>query len=410
MTHVTSATAVVLGRIEVERGRLRSARQAMDVVAASMPEVGLDTRANLVLAIGSTDSELAKLAARSRRGGVNQNRLQNLTKLTKATDRVVREAFALATGTLARDQGLDGGACAEADRLIAELAEIVDDRLARPTVPGDAEFLHRAADVIRRRLPDHGVWDLPVMAHEFGHVLAAHLQLYDPINDQVLNLGNTVLGGWPGYSGTQGEELFCDLLATYAMGPSYACTMLLHRLDPLAAMTPDPAATHPPDAIRAAVVLEVLALLTRGEPDDSRYRMTYGQLSAAWTELQEKAPEKSRLAAEPADGVRTQVRVALDFLDQKLKPLRYDWPRAVIWELAAALKENRPPDPGFDYRIRDVLNAAWRLRLSATPCSPLPAHVEARARILISPERAQGRLARDACNQPRPRPDPGYSP
>jgi hypothetical protein len=380
---VTSAAAVVLGRIEVERGRLRSARQAMDVVAADMPTVGLDTRANLVLAIGSTDGELEKLAERSRRYGVNQNRLENLTKLTKATDRVVREAFALATGTLARGRGLDGGACAEADRLIAELAEIVDKRLARPTVPGDAEFLHRAADVIRRRLPDHGVWDLPVMAHEFGHVLVAHLQLYDPINDQVLNLGNTVLGGWPGYSDVQGQELFCDLLATYAMGPCYACTMLLHRLDPLAAITPDPAAPHPPDATRAAVVLEVLALLTRGEPADSRYRMTYSQLSAAWGELLEQVPEMPRHMLEQADSVRTQVRVVLNFLDQKLKPLRYSWPSAGIRELAAALKENRPPGTGIDYRIRDVLNAAWRLRLSAIPGNPLPAHVEARARTLI---------------------------
>jgi hypothetical protein len=378
-----AASTVVLSRIELERGRLAGARGVMEDVATSLPDMGLAVRANLLVSIGGTDHELARLAARTRRSGVNRTRLENLTKLTRATDRVVCEAFDLATGTLVRHTGLDGGACAEADRLVMELADTVDHRLARPTVPGDTEFLHRAADVIRRRLPDHDLWDLPVMAHEFGHVLAAHLQLYDPIDDQVLELGETVVGGWPGYSDTQGEELFCDLLAGYAMGPSYACTLLLHRLDPAATVTPHPGGSHPPDAARAAVVLGVLDLLTAKEPPDSRYRMTYAQLSAAWSELQLAAPASARMTPEEATGITTQVRVALAFLDQRLQPLRYDWPPATVRALADALMANRPPDSGLDYRIRDVLNAAWRLRLAATPDAPLPAHVATGARALI---------------------------
>lgn len=378
---MSSVIPVVLSRIEVERVRLAGASRALKGVSAGAPLIASTTVASLALVIASTDDALAELADAARKR-VTKTRLENLAKLTKATDRVVREAFALAAGVLARSQGLDGGACAEADSLIAELAGVVDARLARPTVPGETEFLNRAADVIRRRLPDHGVWDLPVMAHEFGHVLAAHLKLYDPVEDKILDLGQAVLGGWPDCAGVQGEELFCDLLATYAMGPSYACAMLLHRLNPIAATAPDPGSTHPPDAVRAAVVLGVLTLLTKGEPDDSRYRTTCDHLGVAWRELQQLAPETA-LTPEQSDGVMTQVRLVLNFLSQQLKPLRYEWPSAEIRELAEALKANRAPNVGDDYRIRDVLNAAWRLRVFASVGDPLPAHVETGARALI---------------------------
>ena len=189
MTPVSSVIPVVLSRIEMERVRLGGASRALADVSTVAPLIASATVANLTLAIDSTDGALAELA-NSARTRVTGDRLKNLAKLTKATDLVVREAFALAAGVLARSQGLDGGACAEADSLIAELAAVVDNRLARPTVPGEAESVHRAADVIRRRLPDHGVWDLPVMAHEFGHVLTAHLKLYDPVQDKVS-------GSWP---------------------------------------------------------------------------------------------------------------------------------------------------------------------------------------------------------------------
>ena len=167
------------------------------------------------------------------------------------------------------------------------------------------------------------------------------------------------------------------------MGPSYACAMLLHRLNPIATAAPDPGSTHPPDAVRAAVVLDVLTLLTKGEPDDSRYRTTCDHLGAAWRDLQQLAPETAWLKPEQGESVMTQVRLVLNFLSQQLKPLRYEWPSAGIRELAEALRANRAPNVGDDNRIRDVLNAAWRLRVFASVADPLPAHVETSARALI---------------------------
>ncbi len=382
MTSPPPCAAIVLSRIELECGRLQSAHQAMDRVAADIPVVGAVSRSNILNSIYSTKAQLEALASRTRKHGVTQIRLENLAKLSKAVDRVVQESFALATGALARRQGLDCGACEEADLLIAELAAIVDVRLARPTVPGDSEFLHRAADVIRRRLPDHGVWDLLVMAHEFGHVVIAHLQLYDPVNDQVLEPGNIVLGGWAGLSPAQGEELFCDVFATYALGPSYACTMLLHRLDPAAVAAAAPRDTHPPDAVRATVVLEVLRLLTDDEPPISRHRTMYSLLRQAWTGLQHSA---SNVTEPLPDALKSQVRTALQFLDEKLERIRYKWPGTEVKELADALEENRVPSAEFRYRIRDVLNAAWMLRLNSwISGDPLPTHVEQHARNIIA--------------------------
>jgi hypothetical protein len=385
MTSPPPPAAIVLSRIELECSRLQRAHEAMDRVAADIPMLGDVSRSNILNSIYSTKTQLEALASRTRKHGVTRNRLENLTKLSKAADRVVQESFALAVGALARRQGLDCGACEEADLLIAELAAIVDKRLARPTVPGDSEFLHRAADVIRRRIPDHGVWDLLVMAHEFGHLVIAHLHLYDPINDQVLEPGNIVLGGWADFSGTQGEELFCDVLATFALGPSYACTMLLHRLDPAAVAAADPRDTHPPDAVRAAVVLEVLRLLTKDEPPISRYRTMYSLLSQAWTGLQHSASTEAHETEPLLDAMKNQVRIAVQFLDEKLERVRYEWLGTEVKELADALEENRVPSTEFQYRIRDVLNAAWMLRLNSwISDDQLPAHVEQRARNIIA--------------------------
>ncbi|BCJ47348.1 hypothetical protein GCM10010168_70620 [Actinoplanes ianthinogenes] len=374
---------VILARIELDRFRLRRARQAMAGVATQLPGAGQAMYAKLATTIDETDTGLADLADRTRKYDVSTDRLAALTERRQATDRVVDEAFALATGTLARRDGLDDGACAEADRLIAELAATVDPGLARPTVPGESEFLHRAAFVIRRRVPDHGVWDLPVMAHEFGHVLTTRFDLYDPITNTVRPLGAEALGGWPGCTGPQAEELFCDVFATFATGPAYPCTMLLHRLDPTADATIDPRRSHPPDPVRAAVLLEALNRLTAGEPPEGRYRMVHEQLTLAWAALGEHAPASAAVSAEQQATIRRQVTTTLALLGKKVRPLRYAWRNAVLRQLAQALDGNRKPDGGIGFQIRDVLTVAWLARLDATAAHPAPEHLDDWVRSLI---------------------------
>ncbi|BCY08487.1 hypothetical protein [Actinoplanes sp. L3-i22] len=376
-------TEVLLARIERERYRLRRARQAMDGLLAQLPDLGRAVHPQIMTTIGQADGELDALAGRARRYGVNTARLEEAAARTEATTRVVDEAFALATGTLARSWGLDDGACTEADRLIAELAGRLDNGLARPTVPGDVEFLHRAAYVIRRRVPDHGVWDLPVMAHEFGHVLTMQFDLYDPVTNTARPLGAEALGTWPGYSAQQAEELFCDIFATYATGPAYPCTMILHRLDPVSDATGGPAGTHPPDAVRAAVVLETLHQLTVREPAEGRYRMAHEQLTSAWNALREHVSASAKLSTAQESTVRLQVTGTLGLLGRRAQPLRYEWRNAVLRQLDQALAAGGKPDTETGYQIRDVLTVAWLSRLDATGARPAPEHLETWARALI---------------------------
>jgi hypothetical protein len=161
--------------------------------------------------------------------------------------------------------------------------------------------------------------------------------------------------------------------------------MLLHRLDPAVAAAADPRGTHPSDAARAAVVLEVLRLLTKVEPSISRYKTTCSLLSKAWTALQQSAPAEAHLTEPELAAVKVQARIALQFLDEKLERIRYEWPTTEVHELAEALEQDREPRTDLTYCIRDVLNAAWMLRLNSwVSGNALPAHVQQRGRQVIA--------------------------
>lgn len=373
----------MLGRIELEQKRLASARDALDAIAGNPSSLTCDARTRLLLGVSTMNDELARLATRTHVSGVSRTRLERLTKLTLATSRVAREAFALANGVLARNEGLDHGCCAEAEQLIAELASVVDSKLSRPVIPADGESFHRGTDVIRRRVPDHGIWDLPVMAHEFGHVLSSHLMLYDPIDEQVLELGDLVVGGWPGFAAAQGEELFCDVFAIYVMGPSYAASLLVNRLDPTAPAATDARSTHPSDATRANVILAALSRTTRDEPADGRYRLTCDQLGSAWNGLKECANELAPLPPDEAKAVMDHVPGVIEFLDQRLRRMRYVWRASTLAPLMEAVRHGEAAREGLGHTIRDVLNATWALRLSASPRTPTTSQLEADARVLV---------------------------
>jgi hypothetical protein len=378
-------TSALIGRIEVERGRLRDALAAVDRASKQLPKFGEAARASLANTVRTLDGRWAQLTRTVGKRGISTTQVEELAKLSTATDRLVTEAYGLATGVVLREHGLDDGACELADLLIEELAGLIDPRLARPTVPASAESLHRAADIVRLRLPGHDLWDLPVMAHEFGHLVSAHLKLYDPIEDQVLEVGQRVLGDWTGLSGQQAEELFCDLFAIYALGPSYACTLLLHRLDPTMPSTVQAGSTHPPDAVRAAVVLEVLRLLTKDEPRLNRYRTMTVRLTGAWDAIRQVAPAEAQLPDAERERFGGQAALVLAFVEENLKGLRYRWSSEIVLGLAGALQGNGESGVDDLPNIRDVLSAAWMLRLNAWHAGKVaPRDIEARGRELIA--------------------------
>jgi hypothetical protein len=354
--------SILLGRIALEQRRLERARSTL--VGAGPAAVRLESMAGdrLRTLLGDMDRRWADLARAVGRGDVDAARLGRLDSLQRATDRVLSEALALSLGALAREFALDDGVCDDADLLIRELAGRIDRRFARPTVPGEQEVLHRASDVVRCRVPGHGLWDLPVMAHEFGHLVVAGLQPYDAVGDQVRRPVDAWLAQFDGPRRSRAEELFCDMFATYALGPSYVCGLVLHRLDPSAPPSPAADATHPSPAARVHACLWTLRRLQH-ERDTlaGPYDRVLTLLTAAWDALQ---PPSGRLTEADRGALGPDVAACWTQLEQHLGTVRYGWSghvRALVTEL-----ERGEPAPA-GYGPADVLNAAWISRLESWP-------------------------------------------
>src|SRR4029079_12704661 len=66
---------------------------------------------------------------------------------------------------------------------------------------------------------------------------------------------------------SQETELFCDLFATYALGPSFLCTLVFHRANPAAEAETAAQSSHPSDPVRFFAVRRLLQQL-RGNTDE----------------------------------------------------------------------------------------------------------------------------------------------
>jgi hypothetical protein len=378
----TSARVTVLhGRVALEKQRIADARRLVSA-GPGADELRRIAGDRLGTMLRDVETRLDRLAGRVAAGDAGPDRMSTLTELQTATDRVCAEVLTLALGALARAAGVDHGMCGQADTLIRELADRVDRRFARPTVPGSQEQLHRAADVVRQRAPGHGLWDLPVMAHEFGHVVATGLQAYDAVNDQVWRPVESWLSEYDGARRQQVTELFCDVFATYALGPSYPCTLLLHRLDPAGRAVAAAGDTHPGDPSRAYACLWTLRRMHGdGSPP---YARQLRQLTTAWAELQRDVPSWARLTDDQRATVHGDLAGCWGPLDEALGSLRFEWsPR--IRDLVAHLTDPRTAAPPDGHSTADLLNAAWIVRLEAwSSGAEAPADLEKCAQALLT--------------------------
>src|SRR5580698_440487 len=107
--------------------------------------------------------------------------------------------------------------------MLAELAAAVTLRTPQLTTLAESEFYRRSSRVIRLRYPASTVWDLPVLAHEFAHSFGPLWLVQNAVDPHPretfvrdADLGSLRIN----------DEYFCDLLATFLLGPAYACTCL----------------------------------------------------------------------------------------------------------------------------------------------------------------------------------------
>ncbi len=298
---------------------------------------------------------------------------KSLSTRVQTGDRLLAECLAVVAGAFSRPIRTIDAACREAQAVTEELVGLTSISPDHTVIPAEAECVSLLSSVVRRRFPDHGVWDLPVIAHEFGHLVARDLIDVNPLTGSEARPLADLLSG----HARQMAELAADVFGVLVYGPAYCMALVLHRMDPsTVAVVESQGATHPGDASRVEGVLHALRLL--GLSDIPARRQQYDfvdtALRAWWAEAQADVESSSRLNEDDAARVRSQVGKIWDELTRsKVYSIRYR-SFAAAGKLAAAGPDNEKSGRPAH---RDVINAAWLVRFrSWRDGRPLPDWVE----------------------------------
>ncbi|MGY1804342.1 hypothetical protein ACI78T_13780 [Blastococcus sp. SYSU D00922] len=280
----------------------------------------------------------------------------------RTVDRVLAECLAVVAGAFTRPIPRISSSCEEAQGLAQELHGLTRVAADHSIIPAETECASLVSTVVRRRFPDHGIWDLPVVAHEYGHLVARDLLDVDPVSGDTSRPLADFLAG----RRRQAAELAADVFAVYVLGPAYPLTLVLHRMDPTAGAVSAADATHPGDASRVAAVLHLLGRLSACDIEERRrqYDFLVTTLTAWWSDAQSAAPPSARLTELEAASVTAEAdRIWDRIASSRLAGTRYaTFPEARA--LADVLGEARTPGRD-EVSCRDALNAAWLARFRA---------------------------------------------
>ena len=130
------------------------------------------------------------------------------------------------------------------------------------------------------------MWSLPLIAHEFGHVVQnednyAYLKEgREPILEVLRKSSSTDEDRVK----EEFEEYVADSFATYVMGPAYACAAIHVRLNPAAAER-EPNVERRYDRERAEVILGTLRMMNEETKVTQEYWGILNRLEAHWNEM-----------------------------------------------------------------------------------------------------------------------------
>lgn len=260
--------------------------------------------------------------------------------------------------------------CELADRLLAEYEERTGLAWNSRTILGPGALVDLDTEIIRIRFPDWSLWSLPIVAHEFGHVVARitplfrHLQQHYPHTLAADEAGAARLAA-------QLEELFADVFAAYSCGPAFAAAMIALHFDPLSAHAPR--GDHPTHQQRVDVIchtLEAMEAASVGGPDDASFAGVAHRLAQLWQESLDSAGTGREPAAppvlQPAEVAPALFQAVAASYRLGAAYERAAWERALgaASELRtggfslAALRQRYP-----SARLHDILNVLWCARL-----------------------------------------------
>ena len=254
-----------------------------------------------------------------------------------------------------------------ADALIRESAK----NLATPVsfaIPAlENSVISTMRRVARVRFPEWTFWGLPLVAYEYSYVAMDEAPLPKLLTRFVPKQNANDVA--PDEARQRTRVLLAEALATYTLGPAYACSALLLRLQPLSVGT----AAWPSDTERAAVILSVLEASDRPEQGGGSFQFVREVLADCW--------KGTLIGARGADDVETLLTPPIDStavvraLDRALVggDRSFGTQGWAIAEMVAKgwLRDmedgleclRRPKDLPRRWQVRDALNGAWLARL-----------------------------------------------
>jgi hypothetical protein len=266
-------------------------------------------------------------------------------------------------GLALRAAGLDQGICQTADELVRRWEKDLGVSWKSLTIPSyrEAESM-TPARLIRLGFPEWTIWALPLIAHEFGHVVIASTT---PLANLIRSNGVSARDR------RHRQELAADAVATYAMGPAYACAAILLRFNPIGAYVSQ--GNQPAVARRAAVILAILERMDKKDKMGA-YEPIINLLRTEWdtalAQAHSDVPTETRDRDSAAFAKWLAVEIAwvdtfwISLHDNKRPVYSSDaWTTIDHW--TGPLRDGNVEgiDPGPGYGLIDVLNAAWLSRI-----------------------------------------------
>ncbi|NUK01528.1 hypothetical protein [Streptomyces lunaelactis] len=298
-----------------------------------------------------------------------------LYRLQLELDELFEETLSLVEGAALRAARLDEGYCQLADVLLDEIGGKTPVAWDSFTVLGTEEIYARSTRVIRVRSPGRSFWDLPVVAHEYGHFAGPAVTVdggartVHPLED----LLDDARKGSPSAYWPWLHELFADTFASYVLGPAYGLVCAFDRFDP--AVARHGTETHPAPNLRIAAIGAALDRLNQ----DHLYDQALNAMRAVWSSgTAEAGTEDEEGLTAPFD---SWIDACMTFMSGHLSQARYEgwW---TVLEVAQHFGDEesdglvrRRSGPDGAYRMCDIVNAGWLARIHA---------VDARARLRIA--------------------------
>ncbi|MFC0844807.1 hypothetical protein ACFH04_13970 [Streptomyces noboritoensis] len=288
-----------------------------------------------------------------------------LYRLQLELDELFEETLSLVEGAALRAARLDEGYCKLADVLLDEIGGKTPVAWDSFTVLGTEEIYARSSRVIRVRFPSRSFWDLPVVAHEYGHfagpavTVDGGVRTVHPLEDLLDDARKRAAGAhWPWL-----HELFADAFASYVLGPAYGLACAYERFDP--AVARQGTETHPAPNLRIAAIGTALERLNQ----DHRYDQPLNAMRAVWSSgTTEAGTEDEEGLTEPFD---SWIDTCMTFMSGHLSQARYEgwWTAQELAQHFADEEQEglvrRRSRPDEVYRMCDVVNAGWLARIRA---------------------------------------------